>query len=118
MGRPHDSTYRGPTNEPRFSTNQRSLPNMRISTISALKCIGLGTMLGFVAARQEVTLSTHANAAPSAQAVTHEKMTSPLNPAASCCDVPGRLLAFAAPTAPSVASGAQQRKPNIVVIIG
>jgi hypothetical protein len=54
---------------------------MKIGTIQALACIGLGTLLGFVAATRGLNSTSRAEAATSQEAKSHEATTPK-----ACCD--------------------------------
>ncbi len=58
------SAERGGKSRLRLSNTLRSLMGMKIGTIRSLACVGLGALLGFVAARTEITPSARADVAP------------------------------------------------------
>ncbi len=95
---------------------------MKIGTIKALACVGLGSMLGFVAARSDFSPSSRADVTTSATADRGRRPA--WTPKPACCSE-GRPRGVAGPgrCAPTPAEAkalptAAAKKPNIVVIMG
>ena len=98
---------------------------MKIGTIQSLACVGLGAVLGFVAATRGVAPPARADGAtPAARQVVKEAQTTETEASrpASCSEGVARnvLLARAGAetTTARAASTASGKKPNIVVIMG
>src|SRR4051794_38698718 len=105
--------------------HSRSIQDMKIGTIQSLACVGLGTMLGFLAATKDSGPSARADGARPVmrQAGEESGATARDGEPPSCC--PGGsardvLLAQAgAETTPArAAAGSSGKKPNIVSIMG
>ena len=98
---------------------------MKIGTIQALACVGLGAMLGLVAATRDITPFSRADVAPSAarQVAAETGVADPGVGRPSCCSeglTKGVLLtqADAGETAAKAEATASGKKPNIVFIMG
>src|SRR4051812_11794444 len=94
---------------------------MRISTVQALACVGLGTFLGFFAATRDVGPATRADSPtpPARQAGATDPGAVP----PPCCfegTARNVLLAQASAvtTVATAAPTSSAKKPNIVVIMG
>ena len=98
---------------------------MKIGTNQSMVCVGLGALLGAVAATRDITPSSRADAAPGPvpRVAAETSSTDPAVSGPSCCaegSARNVLLAQAdarEPTAQAVAT-ASGKKPNIVVIMG
>jgi arylsulfatase A-like enzyme len=96
---------------------------MKIGTIQALVCIGLGTLIGFIAANKDFSRTSRAEVAPAV--AQPDVATGQGSEKPSCCseglskDI---LLAQAdagpAPAGPEAKPLQSAKKPNIVVIMG
>jgi arylsulfatase A-like enzyme len=102
---------------------------MKIGTIQALACVGLGTLVGFIAAKKDFNPSSRADVAPSVarQDATTTGTTGQGSETPSCCaeGLDKNLLLARADVEPTPAAPepkalqkAAGKKPNIVVIMG
>jgi hypothetical protein len=98
---------------------------MKIGTIQSMACVGLGALLGLVAATRDMTPSSRADAAPRpVRQIAVE--TSPTDPGVSrhsaCPEGSARNVLLARADAKETAARAETtasgKKPNIVVIMG
>lgn len=98
---------------------------MKIGSIQALACLGLGAVLGFIAATRDVGSSSRAGVATSAarQTAAGKEVADPGVDKPSCCSegVARNVLlaqAGAETTTARAASAPSGKKPNIVFIMG
>ncbi len=98
---------------------------MKIGTMQALACMGLGAILGLVAATRDITPFSRADVAPSAarQVAAETGVADPGAGRPSCCSAgltKGVLLtrADAGETAAKAEATASGKQPNIVFIMG
>ena len=97
---------------------------MKIGTIQALACVGLGAMLGFIAATKGFTPPSRAEGTARQTEARTGGTTQGVDAASSCSEGVARnlLLAQAGPvsttTTVEVAQAPSGRKPNIVFIMG
>ncbi len=95
---------------------------MKIGTIRSLACVGLGAVLGFVAATRDVAPSSRAGTAtpPARHAATEDGATDRGAGTPSCCSegVARNVLLAQAGAETTKAKSPSAKKPNIVVIMG
>jgi arylsulfatase len=97
---------------------------MKIGTLQALACVGLGTLLGFFAATRDLSPTSRADAATTGtpQDARAEATGQGVGTPASCSEGAARNVLLAQAVATTTGSEAAQassgKKPNIVVIMG